>query len=103
MLSNLNLYTVFLVLSTANQKAHQTALENLNDEALADLNAPLYGKDDVLPFDDWRPRKMSHNETMTYVQMVKMTESVLRDFHTWIYKQYRWHMTMLQICVVMLQ
>ncbi len=101
-LSNLNLHMVFPVLTGADQKTHQTALENLNDEALTDPNAALYGKDDMLPIDDWRPRKMTRSQMMTYVQMVKMTESVLRDFRTWIYKQYGCYMTMLQICIVML-
>ncbi len=81
-LSNLNLHMVFLILSTADRKAHQMVLENLNDEAQLDPNAPLYGKDDVLPIDDWRLRKMTDKKTLTYEQTVKMTESVLRDFRT---------------------
>ncbi len=52
MLQNLNLHTVFPSLSTTDQRAHQTVLENLNDEVQADLNAALYGKDDMLPIDD---------------------------------------------------
>ncbi len=59
LLSNLNLHTVFPVLSIADWKAHQVALENLNDRVLADPNAALYGKDNVLPIDDWRPQKMT--------------------------------------------
>ncbi len=78
------------------------ALENLNDEAQNNLSAPLYGKDDMLPIDDWRPRKMTTNAMMTYGQMVTMTEPVLRDLCNWVYRQYGWHVTMLQICVVML-
>ncbi len=46
------------------------ALENLNDKAQNDPSAPLYGKDDVLPIDDWRPQKMTHTVTMTYMQTV---------------------------------
>ncbi len=46
---------------------------------------------------------MSLKKTLTYMQMVQMTESVLRDFHTWIYKQYRRHVTTLQICIIMLR
>ncbi len=51
-LQNLNLHTVFPSLSIADRKAHQMVLENINDEAQIDLNAALYGKDDVLPSDD---------------------------------------------------
>ncbi len=101
-LQNLNLHTVFPSLSIADQKAHQTALENLNNEPQIDPNATLYGKDDMLPIDDWRLQKMSPNKTLTYMQTVKMTELVLRDFRTWIYKHYGWYMTMLQICIIML-
>ncbi len=84
MLQNRNLHMVFPLLTLADRRAHQTALENLNDEAEADVSAALYGEDDVLLIDDWRPRRMSPNKTLTYVQTVKMTELVLRDFHTWI-------------------
>ncbi len=77
MLSNLNLHTVFPVLTSADRKLHQMALENLNDKAQNDPSAPLYGKDDVLPIDDWRPRKMTTNAMMTYIQTVEMTDLVL--------------------------
>ncbi len=86
MLSNLNLHTVFPVLTGADWRLHQTALENLNNEALNDPSAPLYGKDDVLPIDDWHPWKMTHTMTMTYVQMVTMTELVLKELSSWVYR-----------------
>ncbi len=35
LLSTLNLHTVFLVLTSADQKVHQAVLENLNDEVEA--------------------------------------------------------------------
>ncbi len=79
------------------------ALENLNDEAQNDPSAPLYGKDDVLPIDDWRPWKMTTNATMTYVQTVEMTKPVLKDLLNWVYGQYGRHVTMLHICILMLQ
>ncbi len=62
----------------------------------------MYGKDDVLPIDDWRPQKMTPNATMTYMQTVEMTETVLKDLCNWVYRQYGWHVMRLQICIVML-
>ncbi len=46
---------------------------------------------------------MSHNETMTYVQMVEMTELVLKDLRNWVNRQYGWYVMTLQICIVMLR
>ncbi len=41
--------------------------------------------------------------TMTsYCQTVAMTELMLKDLHTWVYRQYGRYVMMLQICVIML-
>ncbi len=58
-LSNLSLHMVFPILSSTDRKTYQTVLENINDEVLANPNAALYGKDDVLPIDNWHPWKMT--------------------------------------------
>ncbi len=78
------------------------ALENLNDEAQNDLSALLYGKDNVLPIDDWRPWKMTNNATMTNVQTVEMTGPVLKDLRNWVYGEYGRRVMTLQICILML-
>ncbi len=85
-LSTLDLHTVFPVLTSANWRLHQMVLENLNDEAQNDVSALLYGKNDVLLIDDWRPRKMMVTTTTIYCQMVEMTEPVLKDLCNWVYR-----------------
>ncbi len=77
-------------------------MENLNEDTEANPLAALYGKDDVLPIDDWRPRKMSLTAMMTYSQMVAMTELMLKDLRTWAVQTVQEKHDVLQICVIML-
>ncbi len=46
---------------------------------------------------------MTLRQNLTYEQTLEMTELALRDFCTWIYEQYGSDMTMLQVCIIILQ
>ncbi len=102
-LSTLNLHTVFPTLKDHIRRMHQVSLVLLLEEADASPLAPVYGKDNVLPIDIWRPQKMSLDATAVYCQMLVMTEPQLKDLCTWVYWQYGRNVMMLQICVIMLQ
>ncbi len=103
-LSTLNLHTVFPTLKDHDKRMHQASLVVLLlEEADACPLAPVYGKDDVLPIDIWRPQKMSPDATAVYCQTLAMTEPQLKDLRTWVYQQYGRNVTTLQICIIMLQ
>ncbi len=101
-LSTLNLHTVFPKLKRADRTMHGAALGLLLEEASENPIAQLYGKNDVLPLNCWVPRDMDSGITAVYSQTVEMTELQLCDLRTWIYRQYRKNVTMLQICAIML-
>ncbi len=102
-LSTLNLHTVFLTLKDYDQRMHQAALTLLLEEADASPLAPIYGKDDVLPLDCWHSQNMDLNAMAVYSQTLEMTEPQLKDLRTWVYRQYGRNVTMLQVCIIMLQ
>ncbi len=101
-LQNLNLQTVFLLLTHADWAQHQVALQGIIDESKDDLQADLYGKSNALPLDVWLPYKMTNKGNLTYTQMLEMTEAVLRDFCNWIYQHYGLQVTAIQVCIIML-
>ncbi len=101
-LSTLNLHTVFPMLKDGDRRMHQASVELLLEDAETNLLAPLYGKDDVLPIDIWRPQKMDLTATAVYCQTLAMTEPMLKDLRTWVYQQYGKFVTMLHISIIML-
>ncbi|MCP4549438.1 MAG: hypothetical protein GY835_23530, partial [bacterium] len=100
--SSLHLHQVFPKLKTADLKAREVQLQLLQDEAADQPTAQLYGKNDVLPLNDWMPRNMDEGTRRMYRETLEMTEPQLQGFCTWIYRQYGPNVTPLQICVIMI-
>ncbi len=102
-LSTLNLHTVFLMLKDGDRRMHHASVELLLEEAKTNPLASIYGKDDMLPIDIWRPQEMDLTTMAVYCQTLAMTELMLKDLCTWVYWQDGKSMMMLQVCVIMLQ
>ncbi len=100
--ASINLQTVFPRLKNADQRMHETALELLLEEAADQATAPVYGKNNVLPFSCWTPWGMDTSALAVYSQTLEMTEPQLQGLRTWIYRQYRLDVMTLQICIIML-
>ncbi len=53
---------------------HNEKLQAIINWAQGDKQADLYGKNDVLPWNEWRLTGMSQNQEIVYEQMIKMME-----------------------------